>query len=59
MFTMVGFSESQDSAALVNVADQVANMPTDTVAQRIAKSTAYQQKRYDASRGGASGRGMR
>jgi len=45
--------------ATYNVADQVASMPTDTVQQRIAKSTAYQQKRYDASRGGASGRGMR
>lgn len=37
--------------ATYNVADSVANMPTDTIAQRIAKSTSYQQKRYDASRG--------
>jgi len=36
------------------VADSVANMPTDSVSQRIAKSTAYQQKRYDAARGGAA-----
>ena len=42
-----------------SVSDSVANMPTDTVQQRIQKSVAYQQKRYDASRGGASGRGMR
>ena len=41
------------------IADSVANMPTDTVQQRIQKSVAYQQKRYDASRGGSTGRGMR
>jgi len=41
------------------VADSVASMPTDTVQQRIAKSTAYQQKRYDANRGSAGARGMR
>lgn len=34
-----------------NVADSVANMPTDTIQQRIAKSQAYQLKRYEASRG--------
>lgn len=34
-----------------NVAESVANMPTDNLAQRIAKSVAYQQKRYDANRG--------
>ena len=34
-----------------SVADRVASMPTDTVQQRIAKSTAYQQMRYEASRG--------
>ena len=34
-----------------NVADSVASMPTDTVQQRIAKSQAYQLKRYEASRG--------
>lgn len=45
--------------ATYNTADAVAAMPTDTIAQRIEKSRAYQQKRYDASRGGASGRGMR
>ena len=39
------------------VADAVANMPTDSVAQRIAKSTAYQQQRYDAARGGTQRRG--
>ena len=33
------------------VADRIANMPTDTVQQRIAKSTAYQQARYEAARG--------
>lgn len=33
-----------------NVADSVASMPTDNLAQRIAKSVAYQQKRYDAGR---------
>ena len=37
-----------------SVADQVSAMPTDTVQQRIAKSVAYQQKRYDASRGAGS-----
>jgi hypothetical protein len=36
------------------VADSVQAMPTDTIAQRIEKSRAYQQKRYDASRGGGS-----
>jgi len=44
--------------ATYNVADRVANMPTDTVQQRIAKSVAYQQQRYEASRGGKTG-GMR
>lgn len=37
-----------------SVADSVGSMPTDTVQQRIAKSVAYQQKRYDASRGGGA-----
>ena len=32
------------------VADAVANMPTDTVQQRIAKSQAYQLQRYEAAR---------
>lgn len=32
------------------VADAVANMPTDTIQQRIAKSQAYQLQRYEASR---------
>ena len=41
------------------VADSVSAMPTDTIAQRIEKSRAYQQKRYDASRGSAGARGMR
>jgi len=41
-----------------SVADSVAAMPTDTIAQRIEKSRAYQQKRYDASRG-SSARGGR
>ena len=41
-----------------SVSDAVASMPTDTIGQRIAKSTAYQMKRYEASRG-AAGRGMR
>ena len=41
------------------VADSVAAMPTDTIAQRIEKSRAYQQKRYDANRGSAGARGMR
>jgi hypothetical protein len=45
-------------AQTYDVADSVANMPTDTVQQRIAKSTAYQTKRYEANRG-ASSRGMR
>ena len=36
--------------ATYNVADRVASMPTDTVQQRIAKSVAYQQQRYEASR---------
>lgn len=44
--------------ATYNVADRVASMPTDTVQQRIAKSVAYQQQRYEASRGGKTG-GMR
>jgi hypothetical protein len=38
------------------VADRIASMPTDTIQQRIAKSTAYQQARYEASRSGRSGR---
>jgi len=42
-----------------SVADSVAAMPTDTIAQRIEKSRAYQQKRYDANRGSAGARGMR
>ena len=37
-----------------SVADSVGSMPTDTVQHRIAKSVAYQQKRYDASRGGGA-----
>jgi hypothetical protein len=41
------------------VADSVAAMPTDTIAQRIEKSRAYQQKRYDANRGTSGARGMR
>ena len=45
-------------AQTYDVADSVANMPTDTVQQRIAKSTAYQTKRYEANRGAAN-RGMR
>lgn len=45
-------------AQTYDVADSVANMPTDTVQQRIAKSTAYQTKRYEANRGTAN-RGMR
>jgi hypothetical protein len=32
------------------IADAVANMPTDTVQQRIAKSQAYQLQRYEAAR---------
>jgi hypothetical protein len=38
------------------VADRVASMPTDTVQQRIAKSTAYQQQRYEANRNKVGGR---
>ena len=45
-------------AQTYDVADSVSNMPTDTVQQRIAKSTAYQTKRYEANRGAAN-RGMR
>ncbi len=45
-------------AQTYDVADAVSNMPTDTVQQRIAKSTAYQTKRYEANRGAAN-RGMR
>ena len=45
-------------AQTYDVADSVSNMPTDTVQQRIAKSTAYQTKRYEANRG-VSSRGMR
>ena len=45
-------------AQTYDVADQVASMPTDSVAQRIARSVAYQQKRNDANRGAAN-RGMR
>lgn len=36
--------------ATYRVADAVANMPTDTVQQRIAKSQAYQLQRYEAAR---------
>lgn len=42
--------------ATYTVADRVASMPTDTIQQRIAKSTAYQQARYEAARTGRTGR---
>ena len=45
-------------AQTYDVVDAVSSMPTDTVQQRIAKSTAYQTKRYEANRGAAN-RGMR
>ena len=38
------------------VSDRINAMPTDTLAQRIAKSTAYQQARAEAARGGGRGR---
>jgi hypothetical protein len=36
--------------ATYRISDAVANMPTDTIQQRIAKSQAYQLQRYEAAR---------